>query len=1391
MADHSIRIGIESSEAKRGADEFTKSISNIQAAVAKVAGISGRGLPIGLDASKAREAVSQVNRSLRDLQSEASKSIKANVEADTSGAVAAIKRLRDENGRFVSQKGAPQIQAGVNTSGFEAGTKRIRDEFGRFVSQGNGVIIKPGFDGSKVLTGAAQVNRSLSDIRAEAAKTVRSAESIGSSFSNLAGSVRGLRGILATLGIGAAFKSAVDTIGAFEEQMSGIKAVTSASADEMAKMSTVARTLGATTKYSAAQAAEGMKLLGQAGFDTNKIIASMEGVLNLAAAGSLDLAKAAEISSNILSQFGMSANDMGKVADILAAAAARANTDVSDLGNAMKYVGPIAASLKISFADAAAAVAALSNSGIKGEQAGTAVRGVLSSLADPSKEAERAIKALGLTVESLDPSSQSFLSIMEKLRSKGLDASYAFKIFGQEGAPAVLSLTRNTAGLQELTKGMSNVAGEAKRMADTMSDNLRGDFKNLQSAAEELTLQVGDGGLLGGLRALTQGATGVVRVMAGMESSLGEQAQFYVTLTQVIQDLAVAIGTVYVARALGPMIARSVEAVRAQGALVAGMIATQNATAAQAATTQAAAAAAVKKAEADVAGAQAQLRMATIMDRGTGSMVAQRAAMLQLTAANGALVAAKAGAAAAEAAHATALAVTTVRARAAAAAMSVLNVAMAFLGGPIGAAITALAVGYYLLSQRVTFAEQTQKRYNATLDKMRAINADLINASTARRAELEAEREALLRNAEAELANLQAKRAVAAEVSAPRRILKSPIVGIRRTLGLAPDENEGDVKTFDNMVQKAQENLDGLRQEAAKPLPSLEVANNAPPEIKPPKMPDDTSERFNEQKRELMNAVEQQGRLSSSYDMGTTAVEEQTRAMDILNKVQSLNPKYSKAQVAELEKLITALYDAEHAAKFNEMTAGMVESGAQTIRLTDATLAMAHGTEGSAAAMRDEEAAIAARNAAIQLGVLHDEKRVASLTELFKAQQKTNEEEKNAKALLSMKRDTDATNNQTGKLDLKGEDRTVALAALAEEAKMLQENIDLTSDLAKERVRAAQENALAVNSNKQVSDIEDMQAQIDANAQLSEAMSLTGDAYIRKNAEIQKSIELERAGLSITSEYGQQQIQLAGDLAVSTSQLQNYNTELRRLATSIPNMSFAFDQAASGGLMHFEDALVDIVTGAKSAREAFADMAKSIAADLARMAIRMAIIQPLAMMFGGGFGGAVAAPVFGGFMSAAQAGPISWGPQAHTGGVIGSDSLPMRPLPAFHTGGVAGSETPMTRTLPAMPSMSSWPKFHSGGLAGNEVPSILKKGEGVFTAAQMAALAPVNNNTDNRGDSNVFNISVSVPSSGPGGGDPGAAERQGKIIAKQIQQAMNEHLSKNMRPGGLLNQSGY
>ncbi|MCY3878606.1 MAG: tape measure protein [Rhodobacteraceae bacterium] len=139
-------------------------------------------------------------------------------------------------------------------------------------------------------------------------------------------------------------------------------------------------------------------------------------------------------------------------------------------------------------------------------------------------------------------------------------------------------------------------------------------------------------------------------------------------------------------------------------------------------------------------------------------------------------------------------------------------------------------------------------------------------------------------------------------------------------------------------------------------------------------------------------------------------------------------------------------------------------------------------------------------------------------------------------------------------------------------------------------------------------------------------------------------------------------------------------------------------ERAFGGL---EDALTRFVTTGKLD---FKDFANSVIADIARIAIRQQVIAPLAEAFGGAFGG---------------------------GGFFG----------LFHGGGIAGSPGGRERLLPAA-AFAGAPRLHAGGIAGglraDEVPTILRRGEGVFTPEQMAALSgpaagPVSVEVVNRG----------------------------------------------------------
>lgn len=336
------------------------------------------------------------------------------------------------------------------------------------------------------------------------------------SFGNLA---RTITRTAAALGLvvsaSTAIRSSLSTLSSFEESMSRVRAITRATADDMRQLSAVARELGATTEFTASQAADGLQFLGLAGFTAAQSIQAIPDVLNLATAASLDLGRAADIASNIMSAFGIAADNASRVTDVLAASSSRANTDVNQLGDAMSYVGPVAAAMGIDIGDAAAAVGVLSDAGIQGSSAGTGLRRVLSSLANPTRQAQSVLERLNVSLADVNPQTNDLADIIETLAGVSMEASDALTIFGDRGGPAVLALVENNDRLTEMVGVLRDVEGEADRMASTMRDNLAGDVRGMWSAIQELTLALSEsGGLNDGLRTATQQATNFFRALS-------------------------------------------------------------------------------------------------------------------------------------------------------------------------------------------------------------------------------------------------------------------------------------------------------------------------------------------------------------------------------------------------------------------------------------------------------------------------------------------------------------------------------------------------------------------------------------------------------------------------------------------------------------------------------------------------------------------------------------------------------------------------------------------------------------------------------------------------------------------------------------------------------------
>ena len=138
--------------------------------------------------------------------------------------------------------------------------------------------------------------------------------------------------------------------------------------------------MGEKTKFSASEAAEAMNYMAMAGWKTEDMLAGIEGVMNLAAASGEDLATTSDIVTDALTAFGLTAKDSGHFADILAAASSNANTNVAMMGETFKYVAPIAGAMGYSAEDTAEMIGLMANAGIKGSQAGTALRKMLTEL---------------------------------------------------------------------------------------------------------------------------------------------------------------------------------------------------------------------------------------------------------------------------------------------------------------------------------------------------------------------------------------------------------------------------------------------------------------------------------------------------------------------------------------------------------------------------------------------------------------------------------------------------------------------------------------------------------------------------------------------------------------------------------------------------------------------------------------------------------------------------------------------------------------------------------------------------------------------------------------------------------------------------------------------------
>lgn len=307
-------------------------------------------------------------------------------------------------------------------------------------------------------------------------------------------------GLAAVSGAAATFAGYAVKVGSdFESGMSKVQAISGATTEDMQKLEAKAKEMGASTKFSATESAEALQYMAMAGWKTEDMLGGLEGIMNLAAASGEDLASTSDIVTDALTAFGLKASDSTHFADVLAQASSNANTNVGLMGETFKYVAPLAGAMGYSVEDTAVAIGLMANAGIKGSEAGTALRATLTRLVKPPKDAAQAMQQLGITVTNADGSMKPLSQTMGDLRTafSGLteeeQASMAASLAGQEAMSGLLAIVNaSEEDYQKLTAAINDADGAAQEMAETMQDNLQGKFTIMKSALEGLGISFYD-----------------------------------------------------------------------------------------------------------------------------------------------------------------------------------------------------------------------------------------------------------------------------------------------------------------------------------------------------------------------------------------------------------------------------------------------------------------------------------------------------------------------------------------------------------------------------------------------------------------------------------------------------------------------------------------------------------------------------------------------------------------------------------------------------------------------------------------------------------------------------------------------------------------------------------
>lgn len=301
----------------------------------------------------------------------------------------------------------------------------------------------------------------------------------------------------------------------FQDGMARVRAVTNASAEDMKLMTDEARKMGRETIYHATDAAKAMENLARGGFDAAEATTALSRTLQLAQANTISLDEASDLMIRTMRGFALpiSEEEMVHANDVLSKTAASSATNVIELGEALKNAAPFGHALNQSVEEVNAALGVLADVGVRGADAGTALRMVILGLSSPTAKQQKVFKEFGIEINQQSLETEGLTKTLQRLKDSGImeasnSAELLANVFGRRCTPQVMALVGNIDRLGEKLGTLNEAQGTTERMFEQSYSNVSQSIFSLSSAWESFKISLGESNseaLVSPIQGLTEG----------------------------------------------------------------------------------------------------------------------------------------------------------------------------------------------------------------------------------------------------------------------------------------------------------------------------------------------------------------------------------------------------------------------------------------------------------------------------------------------------------------------------------------------------------------------------------------------------------------------------------------------------------------------------------------------------------------------------------------------------------------------------------------------------------------------------------------------------------------------------------------------------------------------